>query len=208
MASQARIEPRKQPRQARAQATVDVVLRATAHILVEQGYDRITTNHVAERAGVSIGSIYQYFPSKEALVAALVDRHLDRMVAIIGGELALAIDKPRPFAEGTRRIIDALIDAHSVDPPLHRAILEQVPRIGRMQRIREIDTQFEALVAAGLAARGGDLDAQDLRLTAFMLVHSAKGLILAALFEHPDYITDGRLAAELTRMFVRYIGKK
>src|SRR4051794_7645834 len=103
LAQQLRVDVRKQPRQARAQATVECILRATAHILVEQGYDRITTNHVAERAGVSIGSIYQYFPSKEALVAALVDRHLDRMVAIIGGELAKAIDKPRrSFADGTR----------------------------------------------------------------------------------------------------------
>ena len=65
--------PRKQPKQERSQATVEAILTATAHILTEDGYDRLTTNRVAERAGVSIGSLYQYFPHKDALIFALAD---------------------------------------------------------------------------------------------------------------------------------------
>src|SRR5687767_9201431 len=68
---------RKTASQARSRATVDAILRATAHILVREGYDHLTTNRVADRAGVSIGSLYQYFPGKEALVKALLDRHVD-----------------------------------------------------------------------------------------------------------------------------------
>mgnify|MGYP003597153915 FL=1 len=67
--------PRKEPKQSRARVTVEAILEATAHILTEGGYDALTTNHVAKRAGVSIGSLYQYYPSKEALVGELMDRH-------------------------------------------------------------------------------------------------------------------------------------
>ena len=71
------MHPRRRPRQARAQATVDAIIQATARVLIEDGYDRASTNRIAQAAGVSIGSLYQYFPSKEALVAALVEEHFD-----------------------------------------------------------------------------------------------------------------------------------
>ena len=90
---------------------------------------------------MSIGSIYQYFPAKEALVAALVERHIEHMSAVVAHELARAVDEP--FADGVRRIIGALIRVFMINPPLHRAVLEQVPRLGQMHRIREIDRQFE-----------------------------------------------------------------
>ena len=80
--------PRRRPRQARAQATVEAIVKATARVLVEEGYDRASTNRIAQAAGVSIGSLYQYFPSKEALVAALVDNHLERMREVLDRALA------------------------------------------------------------------------------------------------------------------------
>jgi AcrR family transcriptional regulator len=67
--------PRKSASQKRSRVTVDTLLEATARVLVKQGYDRASTNRIAATAGVSIGSLYQYFPNKEALVAALVARH-------------------------------------------------------------------------------------------------------------------------------------
>ena len=68
--------PRKKPRQSRSQATVDVILDAAARIFVETGFAAATTNAIAERAGVSVGSLYQYFPNKLALLAALKERHV------------------------------------------------------------------------------------------------------------------------------------
>src|SRR5213082_1988183 len=79
MSPRPRTIPRKRPRQDRSKATVDAILTATARILMADGYDRASTNRIALAAGVSVGSLYQYFPSKEALVAALVENHLGRM---------------------------------------------------------------------------------------------------------------------------------
>src|SRR5262245_47637657 len=75
--------PRKMASQERSRATVDVLLAATARVLVKDGYDHASTNKIAEAAGVSIGSLYQYFPSKEALVAAVIDRHIGDMMDIV-----------------------------------------------------------------------------------------------------------------------------
>jgi AcrR family transcriptional regulator len=75
MARKPLTNPRKQASQVRSRATVDALIEATARILVSEGFDRSSTNRIAEKAGVSIGSLYQYYPSKEGLVAAVIDRH-------------------------------------------------------------------------------------------------------------------------------------
>jgi AcrR family transcriptional regulator len=71
-----RLKARKRPRQARSRETVDVILRAAAQVFATRGYAATTTNHIATRAGVSIGSLYEYFPSKDALLVALMEAHL------------------------------------------------------------------------------------------------------------------------------------
>jgi AcrR family transcriptional regulator len=83
MASRPRTNPRKLASQERSRLTVDALLEATARILMKDGYDRASTNRIADAAGVSIGSLYQYFPSKEPLVAAVIDRHSQGMMQVV-----------------------------------------------------------------------------------------------------------------------------
>ena len=78
-----RIRPRKRPSQARSQRTVDAILKAAAQVFSRRGYAATTTNHIAERAGVSIGSLYEYFPSKDALLAALMEAHIEEADAAL-----------------------------------------------------------------------------------------------------------------------------
>src|SRR5579859_5011283 len=80
--------PRKHAAQDRSRATVDALVEATARILVRDGFDRASTNRIAAEAGVSIGSLYQYFPSKEALVAAVIDRHNQATMRLVRSALA------------------------------------------------------------------------------------------------------------------------
>src|SRR6188768_1896869 len=94
MYRQVKTTPRKRPRQSRSVATVDTIIAATARVLVKQGFDGLTTNAVAEAAGVSIGSLYQYFPNKEALVAALVERHVEDKNRAVISELSRVASLP------------------------------------------------------------------------------------------------------------------
>src|SRR5678809_1130501 len=114
MPARVRTSPRKSATQARAQATVDAILEATARILVKEGYDRASTNRIALAAGVSIGSLYQYFPSKEALVAALIERHMDEMLVVVTE--AVAGIEGKPIEQAVRSIVEKMVKAHAIDP--------------------------------------------------------------------------------------------
>jgi AcrR family transcriptional regulator len=110
---------RKEPRQERARATVEAILEAAARILDRQGWGRFTTNAVAEVAGVSIGSLYQYFPNKLALVEAILRRHFDDVLSALR-----FADEQASRIERTKCLVSGMIAAHSNHPSLHRVLLE------------------------------------------------------------------------------------
>lgn len=103
-----RLQPRRAPRQERARATVQAIKEAAGQLLVERGYARVSTNLIARRAGVSVGSLYQYFPGKEAVFAALVQDHREEMKRRTEMAIATLADLRLPFAEATRRIMEQM----------------------------------------------------------------------------------------------------
>lgn len=203
MSPRTRTTPRKKPQQDRSRGTVDAILEATARVLVRDGYDRASTNRVAQEAGVSVGSLYQYFPSKEALVAALVDRHADAMMAVVRERIgALATT---PLREAVHATIEAVFAAHNLEPALHRVFIEQLPRVGRLQRIRALETDLAAVLAVAMSARAGELRRQNHELAALVVVHAVDALVHAAAFERPAGFRDEALIEELTDMVQRYL---
>jgi AcrR family transcriptional regulator len=204
MHRQVRTTPRKRPRQTRSQATVDTLLEATARVLVKQGFDGLTTNAVASAAGISIGSLYQYFPNKEALVAALIELHIERVNAAMLAELTRVATLPA--AEAARCVIELTIRAHTVDPKLHRVLTEQVPRVGRLAKIRELDALSHRMVAGLLAARREELAIRDPDLAAFLLVSTIEAIVHNAVLLRPQWLEDPRLIDEATLLVTRYLG--
>jgi AcrR family transcriptional regulator len=200
---QVRTTPRKRPRQARSQVTVDLILEATARLLVKHGFDGLTTNGVAEAAGVSIGSLYQYFPNKEALVAALIERHMEEMNAAVLGELTRVA--ALPMAQTVRAVIELIFRAHAVEPALHRVLTEQVPRVGRMARLKELDQIGHRMVTGILAARRSELAIYDPELSAFVLVTAIEAICHAQVFS-PERLRDPRLVDEACALVTRYLG--
>ncbi|MTD55120.1 TetR family transcriptional regulator [Amycolatopsis sp. RM579] len=119
-----RLEPRRKPRQVRAELTRERILTAAAHVFAEHGYAAGTTNRIAERARISIGSLYQYFPNKDAILAELVIRHVDRGTWTGADELDFS---PGTLEATVRALIRDAIDSHSDDPQLLRVMIEEVP---------------------------------------------------------------------------------
>src|SRR5215468_6642870 len=102
-------EPRKTPVQMRASVTVEAISEATIQVLLSYGGDRLTTTRVAERAGVSVGTLYQYYPNKESLLFAVLEEHLDKVTAAV--EAACKEARNQPLADMIRTVVEAFVDA-------------------------------------------------------------------------------------------------
>ncbi|HXV93477.1 MAG TPA: TetR/AcrR family transcriptional regulator [Pseudonocardia sp.] len=168
--------PRRRPRQARSRQTVARVLDAAAALLEESGHAALTTNEVAARAGVSIGSLYQYFADKDALLAALAERHLaesaERLHALVA---ELRIRRPGTPAV-VRLLVEAAADLHRRDTGLHRALVHDAPRTPAL--VAEL-AAFRAGMEAALAELLGELGVPPgrRRLAARVLVTTVDGLV-------------------------------
>ena len=208
MARKPATNPRKSASQERSRLTVEALLEATARVLMKDGYDRASTNKIAAVAGVSIGSLYQYFPSKEALVAAVIDRHMHEMMQAVRD--ALAKVATRPIEVAARELVSVMLDAHRVNPKLHRVPAEQTPRTGRLENIEAIDREAYALVRGYLEAHRDELDVVDPDVAAFVCVTAVEALTHAAVVRRPEILTDekaGRLVEDVTRLVVRFLRK-
>ena len=110
---------RKMPRQERSRALVDAIVEAAGRVLVRSGREAVTTNSVALVAGVSIGSLYQYFPNREAIIAAVAHRHAHRIYHRVAD---LELSHATSLDEAVTRMVAALFAAHAIDPALHVAL--------------------------------------------------------------------------------------
>jgi AcrR family transcriptional regulator len=200
-----RTAARKEPRQARSVATVDAILVATARVLTRDGYDHASTNKVAEEAGVSVGSLYQYFPSKEALVAALIDRHMAHMTSLVETNIDALRDASLPVA--ARTLVKVMIAAHAQNPKLHKVIAEQVPRVGKLNRIHDIERQIGDRIRVLLEARRSEIRPENLELAVFLVVSVVEGLTHRATVDNAGVYDDEELADEITAIVLRYVMK-
>jgi len=196
--------PRRAARQERSQATVDAILEAATRLFAEGGLDQVNTNHIAELAGVSIGSLYQYFPSKEAILGELIDRHSEQTIAALAAKLAEFDARPIPAV--LREIVQILLEADTIDVNLHRVFLDKLPDAGRIEQrsgeIRRVTTAVRQLL---LERRGDELAIGDRDVAAVVLVHALEAVTNAAVFEFPDRLRDPSLVDEITALAVRYL---
>jgi AcrR family transcriptional regulator len=131
---------RRSPRQERSRQTVDAVLDAVERVLKREGVSAITTNRIAEAAGVSIGSVYQYFPDKQSIFAALHQRHVEQVGQVI--ERTVAEHAASSLEDFTCALVAGLMDAHAIDPELHAIISDAVPESSQGFR-RALAATFE-----------------------------------------------------------------
>jgi AcrR family transcriptional regulator len=197
---------RKSATQERSRATVEALVEATARVLVSDGFDKASTNRIAEVAGVSVGSLYQYFPSKEALVFAVAERHHRDTMQVVGRALA-EVDS-LPVEEAVRKLVAIAIEAHRVDPELHRVLAEQIPRTGRLEELDPINREAQSMFEAFLEARKGELRVADVELATFVCATSIEAMAHNAVLHHAELSSNEAVSAlidEASRMILGYL---
>lgn len=197
-------EPRKIPTQARARATWTAILDAAAQVLVNQGYERATTDRIAERAGVSIGTLYEYFPNKEAVFATLSLRWNDQRWEMFQQEVAK--NRGNTLDSVIRGTIRARIAATRLDSRLNTALRRDVPAAVTEQQAETILEEFIEPSVQALEAFAM-LGPRDRRLVAEVMIHATHAVIDNMAETHPDLLDSPALEEELTLMMCRYVSR-
>ncbi|WP_406414138.1 TetR/AcrR family transcriptional regulator [Streptomyces halstedii] len=196
-----RLQPRRKPRQVRAELTRERILTAAAHVFAEYGYAAGTTNRIAERARVSIGSLYQYFPNKDAVLAELLVRHIDRGAWTRADQLDLSAGSLESMV---RALVRDAIDHHSDDPQLLRIMIEEASLSQAL--LDTIDRHGRNRVAQvrDVLARHPDVRVRDLDTAAELIVFTVE-LNTHKVMADPRTIPVGTLENELVDMVTRYL---
>jgi AcrR family transcriptional regulator len=198
---------RKMPRQSRSKATVDALLQATAHILLEGGIEALTTNHVAEVAGVSIGSLYQYFPNKGSILAALIEKHVEHEVKVL---TKVFEDWQGGAGEPLIRMaIKEFIQIQLDDLTLASLLYGQVSYLECRDALRQATKFFEGIMADLLNTHfNGQVTPKVIAIKAFVVTNAIDSLVQLALVENSALLSDPDFLDELVSMVMQTFSTK
>ncbi|WP_432239789.1 TetR/AcrR family transcriptional regulator [Herbaspirillum robiniae] len=188
---------RKQPVQDRAQRTIETIFDATAQIVDEQGEAQLTTNRIAERAGFSIGTLYQYFPTKEAILLALIHRGRRRVMDEMQAALARQVAAGVPPQQIVRERIRMLIEAFGSGGVFKRSMIRLAWRMDHHENIMQAMREGAEHIAVALA----QMEGPDLRppnaATLFVLTRAVMGAIRSASLEESPLLGTRKFEDEL-----------
>ena len=179
--AQVPLKPRKQPFQARSETTVLAIHEASIQVLLSIGYRKLTTTRVAERAGVSVGTLYQYFPNRQALIRAVLERYLMEMSASIQADCQTL--RGRSLDEIARGLVDAMIAAKWRRLEVSRAMHEPLVEVGGAELVRASAARGASLVA-DLLRSCSEIGAVDVEPLAVFLVMACTSMLQAAFIEY------------------------
>jgi AcrR family transcriptional regulator len=196
---------RRQPRQERARFTAAAILRAAVEVIDDVGWAHASTNRIAERAGVSIGSLYQYFDSKETILEKLIEQHHEAVDQVIATALARYYGGPQKAIDDVlRELFRALIRLHREDPVLTRVLASDVPRHRALEAHGVEPERFAGLLKQILEQRP-DVRVRETAAAAFILVTTAEALTRWVAHDAPDFLDTDVLIEEIVAMLSGYV---
>jgi AcrR family transcriptional regulator len=193
---------RRQPRQRRARQTVEAVLDAVVRVLKRDGVKAVTTNRIAEIAGVSIGSVYQYFPDKRAIFVALHRRHIEEIDRMVETKLFEHVNSP--LEDLIRAMVEAMIEAHVTDPELYELLLTEVPH--RAEGTRDFSVRLHGAFRLAISSRAQELNTRrNLDKVVFVVTHMVESLSHGAVLRRPPGLSLGAAKEEAVRAVLAYL---
>jgi AcrR family transcriptional regulator len=167
-----------------------------------EGADAATTTRIAEVAGVSVGTLYQYFGNRDSILDALQDREFERATEFMLGVLAKGGDSPEQIA---RRVIEGLLALYAACPALHRLLVVEGLRVATPDRVQAFDLRMVSAIRAFFAHAGLPIRRDNHDVAAFVVYNSVRATMLARLLTAPPWLGDAALVEELTDLVVSYL---
>lgn len=198
------LRPRKAPSQDRSKATVDAIYAAAMQVLEREGSDDPGMQVIAERAGVSVGSIYQYFPTKAALAQAVIRHHLRKQVDAV--KVSLEEAKALEAEAAVRALVHALVGNKRTFLKLERSILKFLLRVGDIDDLTALDDEMNGVVEAFIRSRV--TRTQRPELAAFVVSNALRSAVLLSVLQKPEQLEDPAFAEELVQLVLGYLAPK
>ena len=195
-------QPRKTPIQRRSTVTVEAIAEATIQVLLAVGSDRLTTTRVAERAGVSVGTLYQYYPNKRAVLFAVLEHHLNNVTARV--EAACERARHKPLAEMIKEMVEAAVDAKMERPDISVALSRVSPDVGGPALLKRVTQRGRKTVEAMLQTAPDTKSPPD-KLAIDMMLAAIGGAIHSLLESDPSPSTVRKWREQLTLLCQSYM---
>lgn len=195
------LQPRKTPQQSRSVATVEAIFEATIQVLLKEGAERLTTVHVARRAGVSVGTLYQYFPNKQALLFAVLERHMLRTLTAV--EEACAESHLQPLEAMVDALVNRFIDAKLVDKDASVALYKIAAEAGGDLIVQRTRKRYETAMTAMLQTASLPASA-DVPFMVHVIYLIMAGTIRGHLESNAPVRTTTKLREHLAKLVVAY----
>jgi AcrR family transcriptional regulator len=201
-----RLEPRKKPIQRRSQVTVEQILIASAQVFERLGYAGGTTNRIAKAAGVSVGTLYQYFPSKEAVAVALLESHIDETSRKLHEWIGHMVSLRHGLREALEDYVRGIMEVHESGPRLQHMLLEETPMPERLHQLL-LSAEHQAVESmAGLLRLFPEVRRERLERAGYFVIHTVESLT-HGFAAHPEQriLRQADFIAELVTMLVAYL---
>ena len=195
------LQPRKTPQQSRSLATVEAIYDATIQVLLRDGAESMTTVHVARRAGVSVGTLYQYFPNKQALLFAVLERHMLRTIEAV--ERVCAANHHEPLEVRVDELVNRFIDAKLVDRDASVALYKIAAEAGGSQIVERTRKRYEVAMTAMLQTAQLPASA-DVRFMVHTIYLTMAGTLRGHLESHAPAKMTVKLREHLAKLIVAY----
>jgi AcrR family transcriptional regulator len=195
-------KPRKQPVQTRSEATVSALFEASIQVLLAVGYRKLTTTRVAERAGVSVGTLYQYFPNRQALISSVIERYLDEISSSIERDCGKL--NGSSLDEIATGLVEAFIAAKWRRLDVARAMHEPLVDVGGAKLVRAAATRGVGLVV-GILASCRDAEFNDVPSLALVIVMACSSLLQTAITDDTGSIQRAMLHDHMRAMVFGYL---
>ncbi|MBC7533768.1 MAG: TetR/AcrR family transcriptional regulator [Oligoflexus sp.] len=202
MAAQPKVTTRKIPQQSRAVATSFDLINATAQFLRKNQYSKLSTNKIAELAGVSIGTLYQYFSSKEALVVALVEQQFEKDFKRV--QAIIEEGETDSFEEGVQKITKAVLEMFSDQTQLRVVIYEQARKLSFIKTRESFQQRIRSLLLENYERYSHGRYETPSELSMYVVTTAVIGALFAAAQEHPEYLTRKDFENQITRLILGY----
>lgn len=196
---------RKSPRQQRAKVTVDSILQAAESIIFHESYEIASTNHIAEVAGVSIGSLYQYFPSKEAIVAALVENAVVKAAERLRERLLACMNMP--LAQSIPELVGLILSTRKDNAFIFLRLPREVPKLGKISRQLTTEKFLYTTIHAYYLQHRDEIKVENLETAMFVTEHLVVGSINAYIEDNSPKLTDEELVEHLSDAVIKYLTK-